>query len=62
MSDVQKLNAEFKLIAEREHIGFANTSQFTKDHTGRKGVHPNDKGLDKLQSTFEKYVRKISRL
>jgi len=62
MSDVQKLNAEFKLIAEREHIGFVNTSQFTKDHTGRKGVHPNDIGLDKLHSTFEKYVRKISRL
>ena len=60
--DVQRMNEEFKLLAEREHIGFVHTSQFTKDHTGKKGVHPNDRGIDKLHETFEKYVRKISKL
>ena len=60
--DVQKLNAEFKLLAEREHIGYVNTSQFTKYHTGKKGVLPNERGLDKLHETFEKYIRKISYL
>ena len=60
--DVHKLNAEFKLLAEREHIGFVNTSQFTKEHTGKKGIHPNERGVDKLHETFEKYIRKISRL
>lgn len=62
MQGVNKLNAEFKLLAEREHIGYVNTSHFTKDHTGKKGVHPNERGLDELHNTFEKYVHKISRL
>ena len=61
--DVQQMNDAFKLLAEREHIGYVNTSHFTaRDHTGKKGVHPNDKGLDILYSTLEKYVRKMSRL
>ena len=63
MKDVHRMNAEFKLLAEREHIGYVNTSHFTaRDHTGKKGVHPNDKGLDVLYTTLEKYVSKISRL
>ena len=61
-NDVRELNAKFKLIAEREHIGFVNTSQFTKEHLGKKGLHPNPRGVGKLHDTLEKYIRKVSRL
>ena len=62
MKEVTELNQTFKQLAQREKIGFVNTSHFEPRHTGAKGVHPTDNGIDILFETLEKYVHKISRL
>jgi len=63
MKDVNELNSQFKQLAQREQVGFVSTSNFDPfKHTGKKGVHPNEKGIDSIFNTLEKYTRKISRL
>ena len=62
MKDVSELNHQLRQVAQREQIGFVNTSHFLPRHTGKKGVHPNDDGLEIIYSTLEKYVRKVSHL
>ena len=61
MNKVNELNREFRQVAQREQVGFVNTSFYQPEHCGIKGVHPNGKGVDILYETFEKYIRKISR-
>ena len=62
MKDVNELNQKFKLLAQREQVGFVSTSYFRQEHCGKKGVHPSEEGIDIIFETLEKYVRKISRL
>ena len=62
MRDVSELNQKFKLLAQREQIGYVNTGHYKQEHCGKKGVHPTDDGIDIIFETLEKYVRKISRL
>jgi len=61
MKDVQELNQQFKLLAQREQIGYVNTSHFRPHHTGKKGIHPNEDGVDILEETLLKYISKVSR-
>ena len=61
MNKVNELNREFRQVAQREQVGFVNTSFYQPEHCGMKGVHPNNKGVDILYQTFEKYIHKISR-
>ena len=61
MNKVNELNREFRQVAQREQVGFVNTSFYQPEHCGMKGVHPNAKGVDIIYETFEKYIRKISR-
>ena len=62
MKDVSEMNQQYKQFAQREQIGFVSTSHFEPRHTGKKGVHPNERGIDILFDTLSKYVNKISRL
>lgn len=62
MKDVGELNQQLRQVAQREQIGFVNTSHFLQRHTGKKGVHPNDDGLEIIYNTLEKYVRKVSHM
>ena len=62
MKDVMDLNQKLRQLAQREQIGFVSTSHFEQAHTGKKGIHPSEEGINIIYDTLEKYVRKISRL
>ena len=62
MKDVADLNQKFRLVAQQEQIGIVNTGHFQTTHTGQKGIHPNDAGLDVIYETLGKYIHKVSRL
>jgi len=62
MKDVSEINQKYRQFAQREQIGFVSTSHFEQRHTGKKGIHPNERGIDIIFDTLSKYVNKISRL
>jgi len=62
MKDVIDLNQKFRHVAQQEQIGFVSTGHFLTSHTGKKGIHPNESGLDVIYNTLEKYVYKVARI
>ena len=61
MKDVIDLNQKFRHVAQQEKIGFVNTGHFLTSHTGKKGIHPNEEGLEVIYKTLEKYIQKVAR-
>ena len=61
MKQVNELNHQLRSVAQQEQVGFVSTSYYQPEHCGAKGVHPNQKGVDILYDTLDKYVRKIAR-
>ena len=61
-SDAKELNAQFKMIAQREQVEFLETKQFKKEHLGKKGLHPSASGVHKLSEILRDHIKKISQV
>ena len=59
MKEVNSINQQFKLLAQREQIGFIEMGSYTRDHLGQKGLHPNLKGSAQLANILTNYVSKL---
>ena len=59
MREVSAVNQQFKMLAQREQIGFVGMGSFTRDHLGMRGLHPNKDGNVQLAKILKDYVAKL---
>ena len=59
MKDVDLLNQKFRQLAQREQIGFVQTNTFSIDHLGKRGLHPNGWGKQKLRDILKNYISNL---
>ena len=59
MNDEKDINQQFELLAQREQLGYIHMSSYTKEHLGKKGLHPNFKGKAEIANILKSYISKL---